>query len=287
MKGITTHPLPLEEIRMGDCLIDADSLIYAACFMAQKEESPHVSHARQFCKVKVKRILDLFDTESVDVRLWLTKGSTVFRNQIATIKPYKSGRKARPEFYEDIRDYLMSYYGAVIIEGIEAEDAVGIAMLGEYKDKGVCVAVDKDTLQIPGVHYDFVKNQAFMIDEENANRAFWHQVLTGDPIDSIVGIPCVGDTKAADMLKSVMTNEQGWAVASEAYYEAFGKQRCYKKQIKGVNANGEPKTRYTFGEGSGLERHDGTYIEWREALIENCKLVHLLRYEGDEWTPPA
>lgn len=281
MKGITTHPLPLEEIRMGDCLIDADSLVYSACAMASKEEDPHISHARQFAKVKVRKILDLFDTESVDVRMWLTKGSTVFRNNIATIKPYKSGRPEKPVFYEEIREYFLSYFGAVIVEGLEAEDAAAIAMLGEYKDKGVLCGCDKDLLQIPGTHYNFYSGQAYIVDEANACRAFWTQVLTGDTIDSIVGIPKLGEMAAMRLLKDVHTDTQGWAVAKEQYYKAFGEQRCLKKPIK------DGKLRYTYEKGEGLERHDGSFISWMDALVENCKLVYLLRSEGDEWTPPA
>lgn len=266
---------------MGDCLIDADSIIYAACYMAQKEEQPHVSHARQFVKVKVRKILDLFDTESVDVRMWLTKGSTVFRNKIATIKPYKSNRPVKPDFYEETRDYLLSYYGAEVVEGIEAEDAAAIALLGEYKDRGVLVYCDKDCLQIPGTHYNFFSKEAYIVDEANACRAFWHQVLTGDTIDSIVGIPLLGPTKAEKLLKDVHTDTQGWAVATEQYYKAFGEQRCLKRPIKG------DKLRYTYEKGEGLERHDGSFIDWRSALEENCKLVYLLRKEGDEWKTPC
>ena len=61
-----------------------------------------------------------------DVKLYLTGGGN-FRFDIATVKPYKGNRKQEKPFYlPSVRKYLETKWGAVVVEGMEADDALCI-----------------------------------------------------------------------------------------------------------------------------------------------------------------
>src|SRR3990167_11351680 len=56
-------------------------------------------------------------------------GDGNFREKVATIQPYKGNRDkdAKPFWYKEIRKYLIDRYKAVVVDGMEADDAIGIA----------------------------------------------------------------------------------------------------------------------------------------------------------------
>lgn len=131
------------------------------------------------------------------LRLFLT-GSGNFREQVATIKPYKGNRDPthKPKYYREIKDYMLSVWNAELVHGREADDALGCAQW-EAKDKStVLCTIDKDLDMIPGHHYNFVKKHYYYVDLAWANsRLFW-QMLVGDTSDNIPGIKGVGPKKA-------------------------------------------------------------------------------------------
>ena len=60
----------------------------------------------------------------------------------------------------------------------------------------VIVSTDKELDQIPGVHYNWVKDEIYKIDSFNASRNMWMRVLSGDSTANIQGIPGMGPKKA-------------------------------------------------------------------------------------------
>jgi hypothetical protein len=51
--------------------------------------------------------------------------------------------------------------------------------------KVICVSLDKDLLQVPGYHYDFVKGIERYVSPLDGLRAFYGQVIQGDGSDNI------------------------------------------------------------------------------------------------------
>jgi DNA polymerase-1 len=107
---------------------------------------------------------------------------------------YKQGRKdsRKPAGWVA---FLRWFYGAAadwhIIKHalIEADDVMGIYSGSDR----LLVSADKDLLTVPGWHW---RDGAIVeVSREEADRAFFGQVLTGDATDGYPGCPGVGSTK--------------------------------------------------------------------------------------------
>jgi hypothetical protein len=77
-----------------------------------------------------------------------------FRYKIAKTLGYKANRKdvVRPVHEQAIRDYLIQYHGAIVVSGIEVDDALGIEQI--RSDTSIICSNDKDLDMIPGWHFD-------------------------------------------------------------------------------------------------------------------------------------
>lgn len=126
-----------------------------------------------------------------------------FRFDLAKTKPYKGNRKApKPIHYEAVRDYLVDKHGATVVSGIEADDALGTAMWSNRNHLVVLASIDKDMRMIPGNHYNFVTDKFDRISKLQAAYNFYKQLLTGDTVDNIPGLPGWGPVKAQKLLHS-------------------------------------------------------------------------------------
>lgn len=152
-------------------------------------------------------------------------GKGNFRNEVAFTKPYKGNRKKeKPTHYQAIRDYMVSKYHAKIIDGEEADDYLGYTQYaGWLDDEGasVIVTIDKDLDTIPGLHFNPVKEQEYYVDEEEANRFFLTQLISGDAADNIPGIPGMGPKKATKFLEDISIGE-GISKVRTLYDEHYG-----------------------------------------------------------------
>jgi hypothetical protein len=77
----------------------------------------------------------LRNTQATDYKLFLTSNDkSNFRFKIAKTKEYKGNRKnlVKPCHYGYIRDYLWKVWGAKVIYGQEADDALGIEQYDDF-----------------------------------------------------------------------------------------------------------------------------------------------------------
>ena len=137
-------------------------------------------------------------------RLLSISGPTNFRNDIATILPYKGNRDKshKPEFYKEIKEYLIGKWGAILSEYEEPDDVLGRAQEG---DTTCIISTDKDMLMIPGWHYNWVKRSFRYQSQLDADLFFWYQMITGDKaVDNIPGLKGYGPPgkKASDIVMS-------------------------------------------------------------------------------------
>jgi len=197
-------PIPLKRI----VAIDFDTPVYAIGF---KTEGEPVSHALHSAKVFIERICS--ETEADEYILFLT-GKGNFREKLATIQPYKGNRvnNRKPEHYNALREYAIEHHGAIVIDGAEADDALGIFLTSNdhYVDK-VIATIDKDLNGVPGMHYNWDKKQGIYVTDPDADLFFLQQILTGDATDNIPGLYRVTGKKASQKLKDRVT---------AAYYRA-------------------------------------------------------------------
>lgn len=171
-------------------------------------------------KTVINDIQELFNP---NVKVYLT-GSGNFREQLATIQQYKGNRDPthKPKYYKEIKDYLRSVWNAEVVQGREADDALGCAQYGAEPETTVIVSIDKDMDNIPGYHYNWRKKEFYYIEPERANYLFWIQVLMGDKTDHIRGIPKIGPKTAEKILDVTDKDWMGMAEAVLAAYEKAG-----------------------------------------------------------------
>jgi hypothetical protein len=207
-------------------------------------------------------------TKADSYSIYLTGGNQ-FRDKIATIKPYKGNRDPthKPVYYKEIRDYMVKQWGAIVTDGIEADDAVCMAQHKALAagEESVIVSIDKDLKQVPGWHFDFENQIMYYCDafgrlflndkgklDGEGLKFFYAQLIMGDPTDNIQGIPKKGPKAAYTALKELTTEWELYQAARKLYID------YYKDEA-----------------------------EADRCLLENARLLYLLKHEGDEWRPPV
>ena len=188
-------------------LIDADIVAYRVACTLEDDD------AEDFVYARAEDLIDniLVSTEATEYRLFLT-GKNNFRY---TIYPeYKAHRpKEKPFWLEKCRQYLIATFNAEVVNGQEADDALGIA---QTEDTIIC-SIDKDLLMIPGRHYNFVKDEFQEVTNDSGMRHFYMQCLTGDRSDNIKGIEQIGPKKAEKILVGCITEQELFNAVREAY----------------------------------------------------------------------
>lgn len=203
-----------------------------------------------------RMIDDICVTTGSGSRLLFVTGDTNFRNELATIAPYKGNRPDRPRFYKEVKEYLWSLPGLVISENCEADDMLGV--YSQSMPNAIVASLDKDLDMLPGQHYNFVNKQQYHITEEDGKVNFYRQILTGDKVDNIIGIYGVGPAKAEKLIRHGMSDWEMFRTCLRQY------EIMYRK-----NGNDAPEM--------SAEKH----------VVENGKLLWIWRKMGDIWTPPV
>lgn len=170
-----------------------------------------VENALHNVRSVINGTIEKLEANEEDVRVYLS-GPTNFREGIAKTRIYKGNRDPdhKPQHGEAIREFMARHWDVAVSDGEEADDLIGYEhyrmwLHDEYSS--VIASVDKDLDMIPGLHYNFVKEEAYTISPEEAEYNFCFQLLMGDSTDNIPGLPKVGRQKAHDILENVQPEE--------------------------------------------------------------------------------
>lgn len=192
-------------------LIDGDVIVYRAGFASDavakaeyidrfgsaegydpKEHHEPLPHALQIVKRTLTGILDTVNANRYTV---VISHPVNYREQF--FPDYKMNRDIthKPFWYKEIQNYLFEHHAAIYSEqGDEADDYLGILQMNylmEDKESIIC-SIDKDLNMIPGLHYNFSKNNEangiYEIQDPEALRLFYQQIVTGDSADNIPGM---------------------------------------------------------------------------------------------------
>ena len=199
-------------------LIDADFIVYKSCAAAETEidfgedvilVTSNFSDAYGATTRELNKIRNEFGSFT-DLILFFSDVKN-FRKKI--LPEYKGHRnRKKPCGYKRVINELKKSYEVIIMDQLEADDAMGIYAT---KDPGnIIVSPDKDMKQIPGELYNLAEK--FTITNEEGAK--WHliQTLAGDQTDGYSGVPGIGVKRA-----EILFNKKGysWKTVVEAFVE--------------------------------------------------------------------
>jgi 5'-3' exonuclease, N-terminal resolvase-like domain len=186
---------------------------------SRKEAEPE-DKALMLVDIMIKDIKDHYGQENPTVSVYLS-GVGNYRHGIATRATYKGNRSGSPQpcHMRAIRKHLIDR-GAVVSAGEEADDLIGIAATADKS--AIVVSIDKDLMQLPGRHYDFVKKEEVTVSAKEAVLNFYQQVLSGDSTDNVPGLSGVGPVRARKALADCRSPTDCWRVALNLYTAEFG-----------------------------------------------------------------
>jgi len=212
--------------------------------------------------LKQKRLLIKNATRNSPQSWYLTKGSTLWRNEDATIQAYKGNRKemVKPVYYDECRQFMIDRFRAKVCQGMEADDSV--AQAARDNEGSVIVASgDKDLRTISGYQLGLgnIKKGVEYVTPLQACRNLYIQMLMGDRIDNIKGL-------------SGTKGKRGYGIktatkAIEQYITEYDMAKFVAKEYK---------SKYP----DGVMSEDGTtHLTWQEMLVETANLLFLRRYQ--------
>ena len=224
-------------------IIDADAIVHNVCNSRKfKDLNPEYMFSDGQYEAALGKVCDKVDEymdrllDNISIlqdsnfgntfyRMFLSSSNGETRNfRFQIYDKYKHGRPPRPNWYEEVRSYLIHKYGAIEMFHMEADDAISIFawMIGDLNEYVICTA-DKDLNQIPGWHYDLyydrkIEDRVFFIQPFEANYLVWKQTLMGDSVDKIPGLKGVGEKKADKVLYPLL-EEFGDEIPKEKYIQ--------------------------------------------------------------------
>jgi hypothetical protein len=240
-------------------LIDGDIVLYRTGFASQ-DVPENIAKAR--LSETMGMILDTLGTTKYQA--FLSDSANNFRLKL--FPNYKGNRSSeKPVHHTALRDYLLSKWKAKVAEGEEADDALGIwqtgnaQFFGSLEESDTCIcSIDKDLMQIPGYHFNWVTGVKRFVTSTEARYRFWYQVLVGDSTDNITpkqGLSCpgIGPEKAYAALEG--------ETSGLGYFKAC--QALFRKYV------------------------EGTAEEADRRLLLTGQLVKIRQYEGEIWQFPS
>lgn len=242
---------------MTVCLIDGDVVAYQSCenrnvkeiidatgefdalFMYEEhaeytdeENEEYLNNAFKIFKKAIEHLCEINFATSVKVAV---AGQGNFRKEVFPM--YKVNRhaegKVRNLFVPLIRQMAVDEGIAVAADGMEADDLLSMwaAECKAVDEDFVVCSIDKDLKVIEGRHYLMHPNKRCMFEStpEYARRFYHEQLLMGDPVDAIPGLPKIGPIKAKLLLEKCKELEEFQTTVRQAYYDAF--QENWKEEL--------------------------------------------------------
>jgi DNA polymerase-1 len=207
-------------------LIDADILVYQAATLAEKPVDwgdglwtlhAYEEEAQALFQAGLTKILDGVETDKFVLAFTDTHN---FRKDV--LPTYKSNRVGvrKPMLLKFLRDWATKKYGSKVMVGLEGDDVLGITATDERdQDIYIVCTIDKDLKTIPAAHYNFGKDESFLIDTAEADRFHMIQTLTGDTTDGYKGCQGVG-IKTAEKILDGKVGYEMWEAVVKAYEKA-------------------------------------------------------------------
>ena len=205
-------------------LIDADVLAFEASVIAEesiewKEEMWTVHADMALAKARVINRVEEFKEklQANDVVMCLSDRANYRR----ILNPdYKSNRsKSRlPIILKQVKKWILEEMDGQLWPNLEADDVISILATDKKMDEEtIIVSIDKDFKSVPGIYYDFNKDETHHVSQEDADRYHLIQTIMGDATDGYKGVPRVGPIGAENLLEK---DGYTWETVTACYEKA-------------------------------------------------------------------
>ena len=200
-------------------IIDGDMIIYRAAFSSEVETkwddniwTLHSSEAEARAKIDLL-VSEILDKLKAKEYITCISGKKNFRKDL--FEGYKANRsgKRKPLGISDLSEYMYDYHNGMIIDNIEADDAIGI-FCTRHPRETIAVSGDKDFGTLPITWYNHLKDELTTTTLRKAKRFHLIQTLTGDAIDGYKGLKGVGVKTAEKILDK---NGATWKTVVDEY----------------------------------------------------------------------
>lgn len=252
--------------------VDADQMLYACGFASEGEE---IANGMYLIKKKLQQIQNACDGAILHIGV---QGMHNFRDDLDF--NYKANRTSRkPHNYGALRDYLIDFHGAEVINGMETDDWVSVKV---YSDNEGCIASpDKDLNNTPGWHYNYQKDKRYMVTNRQADRHLWYQMLMGDRVDNIKGLPYCGERTREKYGLTAQAKKGCGAASAKAIIEHVP----YDLHASDLNNHRDVLDNVVqayadWGEEEGM--HEDEVHAYMEIQY---KLLYMIRYLDDDGSP--
>lgn len=220
-------------------LYDGDWACYMSCMAVEYGLEEHINPKfEDVLKVfdyKLKEIMKAVESDKPPIIYYTGKEN--FRIDLSKTKVYKGNRTdEKPFHYQNLKNYLELNYETYTVDSLEADDLMAM----NQTDSTIIVTVDKDLRQVNGWHYSpeghnfgsfgpaYVTDDnsyiAWKNEEKKAKgctgtgwKFFYYQLLVGDSVDNIPGLPGAGPAAAYNALVDVDNIEDAYIVVRDMY----------------------------------------------------------------------
>jgi 5'-3' exonuclease len=221
-------------------LIDADSLVFASCYMPKEEmtdspfytdiEDSKVKFDEQFMKI----VNDLEEQYEINKVITFNGSKGNFRKILTPV--YKANRKKQelPPLLHDMHQYVKDTYDSKFVYGLETDDLVAKywqTLSNEFgRDNVMIVSIDKDYKQFPCLMYNYHYKHRVVLDisKEEALYNFYEQMIVGDTADNVNYFKGKGKKFAEKYFKDCKSKYQ----YTKRLYELFKEQYRGKARQK-------------------------------------------------------
>lgn len=199
-----------------DVVVDADSMLYLS--LPNKEElkglellntSDLNSEALELCKSKFDALYNYIRNSCNSSKLpsLIFSCDRLSNYRFALYPAYKASRQ-RPNanwlltrLKGQLQAFVYTTYPNIAhCLNCEADDFV--AYLKGLNPSAIVCSIDKDVLnQLPGTHFNYAKSRVVTTSTDEARKFLLLQILMGDPVDNIPGLPGVGSKRAKSILQ--------------------------------------------------------------------------------------
>ena len=245
-------------------LIDADIVCYRAAAAAEQED---VGIALHYVDKQMDRILER--TQADDYKAYLS-GDNNFR--FLFYPEYKANRKGKPEprWRQQCKTHMILHWNAEVTDGYEADDAIAMK---HYKEDSTGVnltvcSIDKDLLQIPGDHFNWVKDLHINIDYDQAMYHAINRILLGDRSDNIPGYDGKSRDKPTKQLQYYMNDIKDSQDPFILLYSIFEEHSSVSNLIRTGNLVHLLTNEEDFWYPQPINRLIGQNLSTREQVVE-------------------